>query len=373
MSNDMTKIEILRQEVTIPRIVQRKADEAYAMIKEQIGRSNGGQVVQHEKNDLHNIKRNRKTMLLVAAAVLMLAGLTVSAGAKWSVVMSKKWQAEESLKEQLQDEGAVSYAMQSQTQNGVTITAEQSIADHYSVFLAFRVEGFLLEEGLTPDFEALQVTVDGVDGVNYSAGFLDEPMILEDGGMSYWISMTEAERGWALGKDIHVELTNLRGCKDDTGEADEDSRVYGTWHFDWNLQGTDSMREWTGTMPLGDSGAVICLVELSPISGYVEYDWPRQRETRQAVGANGEPVEISRLVRAPRMCGVRLEDGTEYRYLFNGDGSEGYKTEDQASTLYYACRGNERIIDPDRVTALFFENAADGSFYEVPFEGKSSR
>lgn len=364
-------IEILQQDVEIPQIVQKKADEAYAMIRKQAGRSNGIQAEQNRENDLHNTRRSRKTMLLVAAAVMLFAGLTVSAGVRWSAVMDKKWQVEEAQKESLQEEGAVSYAMQRQVQNGVTITAEQSIADNYSVYLGFRVEGFSLEEGLSPGFEALEVTVDDVEGVNYSAGFLEEPAAGDDNSLFYWISMTQAGRGWALGKDIHVELTNLCGYADSTGEEVSDARVDGTWMFDWNLQGTDRTREWTGSLPLGDSGAVVTRVELSPIAGYVEYDWPRKRESRQAVGADGESVEISRWARAPRMSGVRLEDGTEYRELFSGDGSEGYLASDQTSTLYYACRGNERIIDPGRVTALFFENAADGGSYEVPFAAKA--
>lgn len=362
------KLEILRRDVTIPQIVQERADKAYAMIAKGGVMDDADKAKEKGNCSLHNTKKRRKQVILAAAAVMLFAGLTVSAGTKWSAVMSKKWQVEELQKEKLQEEGAVSYAMQSQTQNGITITAEQSIADHYSVYLAFRVEGFPLEEGMTPAFEMMQVNVDGVDGMNYSTGFLDGSVTGEEGGMSFWISMTESERGWALGKDIYVELTDLCSYEDSTGEAVPDSMVYGTWKFEWNLQGTDHMREWTGRLPLGDSGAVICRVELSPISGYVEYDWPRQRETRQAVGVDGESVEISRWARAPRMSGVKLEDGTEYRDLFSGDGTEGYLSSDQTSTLYYACRGNERIIDPDRVAGLFFENAADGGFYEVPFE-----
>lgn len=362
------KLEILRRDVTIPQIVQERADKAYVMIAKGGVMDDAEKAKEKGNCSLHNTRKRRKQVILAAAAVMLFAGLTVSAGTKWSAVMSKKWQVEEAQKESLLEEGAVSHAMLSQGQHGVTITAEQGIADNYSVFLAFRVEGFSLQEGVSPDFEALDVMMDGVEGVNYSAGFLDESMAGEDGSLFYWISMTQSERGWALGKDIHVEFTNLCGYKDDTGEADSDSRVDGTWKFEWNLQGTDQMREWTGRLPLGDSGAVICRVELSPISGYVEYDWPRQRETRQAVGADGESVEISRWARAPRMSGVKLEDGTEYRDLFSGDGTEGYRNSDQASTLYYACRGNVRIIDPVKVTELFFENTADGGFYEVPFE-----
>lgn len=86
------------------------------------------------------------------------------------------------------------------------------------------------------------MTVDGMDGANFSAGFFDgltteEGGNLEyaDGSLSYWISMTESERGWALGRDIHVEFKNLCGYEDETGEIALESMVQGSWCFDWNL------------------------------------------------------------------------------------------------------------------------------------------
>lgn len=369
-------MEILREELVIPQIVQQKADAAYAMVRErQEGAGNpltgeNEHFVGNTDRDLHNSNGIKKVLPLVAVAVMLLAGFAVAAGTRWSVGMSEKWQVEESQKESLQEEGAVSFAMQSQTQNGVTITAEQSITDNYSVYLAFRVEGYTLQEGMSPGFEGMEVTVDGVDGANYSAGFYDGLVTGEEGSMSYFISMTESEKGWALGRDIHVAFKNLCGYEDKTGELDPESVVNGNWNFGWNLQGTDRLKEWQLEVPVGDSGAVIHRIELSPASGYVEYHWPRQKETRQAVGPDGELIEISRWVRAPRMSGVKLEDGTEYRYLFSGDGGEGYLSTDQETTQYYACRGNERIIDPDQVVSLFFENTVEGGFYEVELESR---
>lgn len=374
MKNNRTKIEILREETLIPQIVQQKADAAYAMIREQ--QEGAGNVLAgenrasdgEEERSLHKIKSAKKILPFVAVAVTLLAGFAVAAGTRWSTGMSEKWQVEEQQKESLQEEGAVSFAMQSQTQNGITITAEQSITDNYSVYLAFRVEGYTLQEGLSPGFEEMEVTVDGVDGANYSAGFYDGLVTGEEGSMFYCISMTESEKGWALGRDIHVAFKNLCGYEDKAGELNPESVVNGNWNFAWNLQGTDRLKEWTLEVPVGDSGAVLHRVELSPASGYVECDWPRQRETRQAVGPDGELMEISRWVRAPRMSGVKLKDGTEYRYLFSGDGTEGYLSSDQESARYYACRGNERIIDPEQVVSLFFENTGTGGFYEVELE-----
>lgn len=370
--DDRTKIDILREEIKIPQIVQQKADAAYGMIRGENNKPGMMLSEGKEKSGLHKMSR-KKLLPLAAAAVTLTGGLSVAAGVRWNPALSEKWQVEESQKERLQKEGAAAFAMQSQTQNGVTITAQQSITDNYSVYMGFKVEGYMPGENLSPGFEEISVTVDGMDGANFSAGFFDGLMTEEggkleyaDGSLSYWISMTESERGWALGRDIHVELKNLCGYEDETGEIALESMVQGTWCFDWNLQGTDEVEEWILEVPVGDSGAVLRRVELSPISGYMECDWPRQRETRQAVGPDGELKEISRWVRAPRMSGVKLKDGTEYKYLFQGDGTEGYLSSDQDAADYYSCRGNERIIDPEQVVSLFFENTADGGFYEVP-------
>lgn len=41
---------------------------------------------------------------------------------------------------------------------------------------------------------------------------------------------------------------------------------------------------------------------------------------------------------------------------------------DQESARYYACRGCGRIIDPEQVYSLLFENGKEGGFYEVVVE-----
>lgn len=400
MMSDRTKIEILRDEIVIPQIVQQKADAAYAIIRERNKvpvralEEQEKAADQKDTNGLHKTRKTRKVLPLVAAAVMLTAGLAVAAGSRWNEGIRERWQVEEPVRERLQEEGAVTFAMQSQTRNGITITAEQSITDNYSVYLAFRVEGYSLKEGLSPGFEEVQVAVDGVDDTNYSAGFYDRPVTGEDGGMEYadssaaqqeeghitgpyvredgsmiyLISMTDSNRGWALGRDIDVVLENLCGYEEETGEPDTESTAEGIWNFSWNLQGTDHIREWTGDIPVGDSGAVIRRIELSPASGYVELDWPRQRETRQVVGPDGEMMEVGRWVRAPRMSGVKLKDGTMYQDLFSGDGTEGYVSSDQASARYYAFRGCGRIIDPEQVYSLLFENGKEGGFYEVVIE-----
>ena len=136
--NDRTKIEILRDEITIPRIVQQKADAAYAMLREDNVARDTVLPENETGKGLHNIIQKKKVLIWVAVAVMLTAGLSVAAGVRWNQALSGKWQVEESERESLQKEGAVSFVMQSQTQNGVTITAQQSVTDNYSVYVGFK-------------------------------------------------------------------------------------------------------------------------------------------------------------------------------------------------------------------------------------------
>src|SRR5699024_8985557 len=60
---------------------------------------------------------------------------------------------------------------QAATDQGVTITAEQSIAHNYDAHLAIKVDGFDLPEGAEPAMEKIEVTVDGEDKIDWSGGF----------------------------------------------------------------------------------------------------------------------------------------------------------------------------------------------------------
>ncbi|RKI82076.1 hypothetical protein D7V83_10790 [bacterium 0.1xD8-71] len=97
--NDRTKIEILRDEITIPRIVQQKADAAYAMLREDNVARDTVLPENETGKGLHNIIQKKKVLIWVAVAVMLTAGLSVAAGVRWNQALSGKWQVEESERE----------------------------------------------------------------------------------------------------------------------------------------------------------------------------------------------------------------------------------------------------------------------------------
>lgn len=404
-------IKMLQGDIVVPQTVQDKADEAFEQIRNMSG----------NQNKRKTRVSGKKILVLAVAAVLALGSITVYAASRnWSRSLSEGMSTTEEQQVQLEQEGAVVFPVQentvataqedevimpqetvvtmpqSQTCNGVTITAVQSITDNYAAHLVFKIEGYELPEGKEPSFEDCFVTVDGgidynmwgsfynglvigadgraeyADGspIDYESGESIARYVQDDGSMEYWITLYYEEKGYFLGKEVHVEFENLGLA----GKAEylSDNEVQGNWSFDWNLQGTDSMRECTFEEPLGDTGAVVTRAEISPITMHVEYQFPYQTRTEQGFDQDGNPISSEMFVEAPPLAGVRLKDGTVYPYLCSG-GITGY-LEDSADGVYEGIYVNERVITPDQVEYLLFQKRADGSeevyltdeFYEVP-------
>lgn len=386
-------IKILQSDIAVPQTVQRRADDAFSQIRSISG----------QKKRKARVPK-KKIVILAAAAVLALGSITVYAACRnWSMSLSEGMGTTEEQQRQLEQDGAVVFPIQEQTQqeevimpqsqtcNGVTITAVQSITDNYAAHLVFKIEGYELPEGAEPAFEDWVLTVDGGMDYNMSASFYNglvigadgmaeyadgspidyeenfERYVRDDGSIEYWITLYHEEKGHFLGKDVHVEFENLGLA----GKATylSENEVQGNWSFDWNLQGTDSMREYTFEEPLGDTGAVVTRAEISPITMHVEYQFPYQTRTEQGYDENGNPVSTEQFVEAPPLAGVRLKDGTAYPYLCGG-GMEGYLG-GPSSGVYEAIYVNDRIITPDQVAYLLFRKTIDGQystdeFYEVP-------
>lgn len=407
-------IKTLKEDVEIPEVVQDKAMAAFDIIRiagggESCGKEGQRKKESMEKEDRVNGKgkyrehrgRRKKgkgfsagkaAVLFLAAALACGSITTVAAYLRWSRSLEEGMQVTEEQKVQLEEEQAVAFAMQECTKQGVKITAEQSITDNYFSYIVFRVEGYGLAEGAEPAFERMDVSVDGKDDFDYMASFygglvigpdgkaanadgspLVEDkygnighMVMEDGSMEYMVMLHSDVRGYFVGKNIHVELHNLGTVAkaEYLGTEIED-----TWTFDWNLKGKDSMKEYRMQEMLGDSGAMVKKVELSPVSIHVEYDFPRQTVTEEGVNENGESISAEFFAEPPMFMGMKMKDGTLYPWLANG-GSMGYG--DGNTDIYSVTFALDRVIDLDQVESLLFRKddvrgiPTEENFYVVP-------
>lgn len=391
--NKKDMIETLQREIEIPDVVQQKANQAFDKI--QMDKS------KHDDDPKvipYRAKRSKKRFVVIAAVItLMAASISVAAAyLNWSKSLSEGLRATEEQKLMLEENNMTTFVGQSHTDQGITVTAVQSITDQYYTHIAFKVEGYEFDKGEEPFFESLKVTVDGTEDFSYSGRFYDglisgddgravnadgTPLeldengdftkyyVMDDGSIEYQITLANSEeRGYFINKSIHVEINNLGTVF----KTEYTNKINGTWTFDWDLQGSESMRESKLNTSLGDTKATVKRAELSPISLFVEYQFPRQEITEIGLDENEEETEFTSYAEPPQLSGVKLKDGTLYPFIYGGPGSMGYATED--TDLYTVTFAIDRIIDPEQVESLLFiksplqegEPMTEDNFYIVP-------
>ncbi|MGL6201787.1 MAG: DUF4179 domain-containing protein [Lachnospiraceae bacterium] len=396
--NKRNIIETLQMDVEIPDVVQKKANQAFAIIRENNIEVNANDnVIPYSNKQSKTISKYSKKKIAVIAVAATLALATLSAAAAywgWSKSLSEGFQATETQKTQMEESNMSTFVNQSCSDQGITVTAVQSITDNYYTHIVLKVEGYELEEGIQPDFETLKVTIDGKEDFKYTGHFYDglimgadgsavyadgSPIdttenlgryVMEDGSLEYWITLSSHEKRYFINKPVHVELDNIGTVS----KAEYHNELNGTWSFDWDLQGSEDMKECTLNAPLGDTDATVVKAEITPISLRAEYEFPRQEVTETAFNENGEEESYTTWAEPPELTGIKMKDGTIYPFISLGADTMGYVSED--SDIYTRTFPIDRIIDVDQVESLLFiksyaeegETISEDNFYVVPLE-----
>lgn len=375
-------MNILQEKVVIPEVVQERAEEAFAAIRREA--ANAGQGKRNKPGyaggSRQRYRRNsrKKFMLALIAAILVLGTISAAAAAylRQSKSLTEGLRMTEQQQTKMQEEQMAAFVEQSSTDQGITVTALESITDQHFTHIAFRVEGYQVEEGVQPDFESVSVTVGGQDDFNYSGSFYNgivagadgkpeladgspvktnadggiiEDYTMEDGSMEFQITLFNiGKKGYFINQPIHVELHNLGTV----ARAEYQPDVEGIWVFDWTLKGSPEIKSCELRAPLGDSGATAVKAELSPVSMMAEYEFPRRKVQENYVDENGQEKMGTFNSEPPQLSGVRLKDGTLYPTLYRGPGGSGYESEE--SSTYRIVFAIDRILDVDQVESLLF-------------------
>lgn len=298
----------------------------------------------------------RKALFIAAAAV---AALCVTAAAayvfQWNDALARRFGADPKQQELLSSSGAVGAPEQSVTENGLTISALQTLGDKNGVYLLFSVQA---PDGvaLTDDsgFEMLGVNLEGSTHVSWSGGFMSGP------AQTASLSVADNERYFELwlynsqqidwnGKTITLDFANLQA---DRGKQDMYTVTEGQWSLSWSLTYTDAMQSFTPGEAYQVNGHAVTVdsVQLSPLS--------------LALSLSGDGldalVENSDLNEAGSLCtaSLTMEDGTVLDELY-GPGTEGY-----SDGLYSRTTSFEQVVDTDRAVALtltFFWESGDNT------------
>lgn len=304
---------------------------------------------------------SRKKLWPVAAAIAFALGtLTVSAAVYtyWKGGLEEKLQITSAQDKKLEDEHMRSFLDHSVTQGNITVTAQESIVDHYFAHLSFKIEGYNTEDGEQPAFSETDIIInhdrdfpvewtssfyqgiipgsDGkmmfADGTPFTAGQAGSYK-KEDGSMEFQITLMSEVKGAFLDQPIHIELKDL-GIY--TEEETLKTEVKGTWSFDWILEGSKDVETYDLNTSFSN-GSTLLQAELSPISVSFLYQCSQQD------GTKGEAI--------PTFTGVRLKDGTLLTGL-SGQGYSGCQTEDP--DLYRDTFALERVLDVEQIESLLF-------------------
>lgn len=362
-------VDILLQDIEVPDIVQEKARNAFA----QINMESKGENVKDNKNKKAHPFWRTKAAAVVVAAVVGGGSMTALAAAciHWSDGMKGKMHVTEEQMLELQngEDTPLSFPSATDTQGNITISTAQCLLDENTVRVAFYVDGYELQEGEEPRLESLSILLDGEPANNYEWSFYtgiewDEngnPMMADgsavketeteiipnyktaDGRMEIDVIMSPVDgNGKAIknlaGKEITVQMENF-------GETT------GTWTLEWTLEGTGTVVEKELNGVLGNSGATVTKVSLSPMSVKVCYDFAMQEITETIIDENGKETEAVDYAEPPQFVGFKMTDGTVYTAITDG-GTFGY--EDMDSSLYVAEFGLSRIVNPEEVQSLLF-------------------
>ena len=370
-------------------------EEKNAMVYDLLDRT------RQEKPKKHS---GRKLAVIALAACLVLTMLTGAAVfTRWSTTAQTRYNPSQDVKEQAQKSG-LSVMLEetkgaenpnevlSVTDQGITITAVQTIVDNYRAEITFRIEGFELPEGEEP-FAWPRVTIDGKRdySVSQTGGFYDgttrndkgewvyasdgspvkyddtkpfSPAILdyvaEDGSLEYthYINFHETD-GRYMGKEIVFTFSSI-DFQPHTKTGEFVPQVEGNWELKWTLTGTSDSITVTPNAKIGDSEVILLDAEIG------------QKTVRARYQVDDYWEGWNELVTLPQaVCGVRMKDGSEH---FCGAGTSGF--EDLENMIYFTESDIfDAILDISQVESLMFHKGweldANGeptiqTFYYIP-------
>lgn len=350
----------------------------------------------------------RKKLLFVLAATLIMGTMTAAAVyTRWSTTAQTRYNPTQNIKEQAEKSGlsvmleetkgaANPNEVLSVTDQGVTITAVQSIVDNYRAEITFRIEGFELPEDREP-FAWPMVTIDGnLDFYgSQTGGFYDgttrndkgewvyasdgspvkyddtkpfSPAILDyvadDGSLEYthYISFNETD-GRYFGKEIVFSFHSI-DLQSDQKAGMPEPQVEGNWELKWTLTGTSDSVTVTPNAKIGDSDVILMDAEIG------------QKTIRARYQVDDYWEGWDELVTLPQAVqGVRMKDGSEHRCV-----ASTYGFEDQEKMVYFMeSQMFDAILDVSQVESLMFHKGweldANGkptiqTFYYIPVSRK---
>ncbi len=360
---------------------------------------------QKETKNMSVLKRKHSRIVLIAAIVataLLLMGAAVytawpqSSQTRFNPTQEIKEQAEKSGLSVIPRETKTGNEVLSATDQGITVTVVQTIADQFGARIVMRVEGFTPKQGMgirpwvygTPptlggstvfwgsagtsffngiswDPDGTATYTDGTPVRKYEDGSWEERYIREDGSMELVESFSFLDSSEQnLGKVIKLHYTGFGHTEYVSKAVDNYVKdVEGNWELEWVLTGAgeDASLHLTPNVEIGDTGTILLEAQIGQLGIRTVYqinrDWDGHDRAEQLPEG---------------LYALKMKDG---RVILMGGPTAGYV--DKEKRIYFMeAEPFNSIIDPHQVQALLFhkgwEEGPDGklsaTYHEIPVE-----
>lgn len=338
--------------------------------------------------------KGRKLLLVAVVSAAVLATLTGAAVfTRWSKTAQAAYNPPQQVKEQAEKTG-LSVMLENKTEEtnpgevlsatdqGITITAVQSIVDNYGAKLFFRVEGFTLPEGRAPGlfWDRDRVTIDGstefydsMTGWFYDGTTRNEAgewvyasngqpvkfgndkyqsaiyqWVADDGSLEYQMDIRFRDNGESyLGKEFAIHFDGI-GVGPEKGGIMEEPLVSGNWDLHWTLTGADNTENAVTITPnaeIGDSGLTLLEAEIGQMSIRAVYqsdhDWDGWKQLESL---------------SPGLYQIRMKDGSTVRVVPTQEDYGRWETERICEVAYETFDG---ILDVSQLDSLAYDKGSE--------------
>lgn len=308
---------------------------------------------QGKEQTMYKKKRSSRKLLMIALAAALAAATLTGAAVftRWSREAESRYSPSQQVKEQAEKSGLSvmledkaeqtqkpqqdnSGEILSATDQGITVTAVQSIVDNVGGEITFRIEGFDFPEdrypqtwplptvtvggdehfassqsgwffdGLTQNAEGKTVYADSGKPVEIDAdgSFILKP-VAKDGSLDYIYSFRfQNDSGTWLGKEIVMNFTGF-GVQSTEKAGMPETLVEGNWELRWTLEGADTNTDGITITPnaeIGDTGVVLTEAKIGQKSLQTVFQLERYWD-------GWETLELF----PQSAVAVRMKDGTE--------------------------------------------------------------
>ena len=392
-------LELLQQELEIPAVVQRRAQDAFDQIHREAKLADQGIVMMNceaGRKEQTMKKRGRRTkralVMAIAAAVMVLGTMTVAVAAfrgdltetlKGMFHISQEQEEDlmnredgllqiietedqeslegtesEDIAEDVPtvdisevpkvevDENGLDLSegdVTSVTYNGVTVKLTQAMVDKYHIVLSVRAEGLPKDTTETTGFAETRLRFAGEE----KFGSMGRGELNAEEGTLEWVytirprNQQDPVPGWFFGKQLEICLTDLEVF---IGKEQGSTKLMeGEWILRWTVYGTEEEHVFELNKELDKTGATVTTVTITPISVETRYNFDKQVYKVEGGGSTHKDPPVLR--------GVILKDGTVYTQL---TGRELMRYAAGSETEYIITGQARYVLDPAQIKILLF-------------------